>query len=181
MAIATSHSTTLYTLGRGVLSIGDWVGTTPPSSFQDLGNAPSVEVEVTEETLDHFSSRTGLKLKDKSVVLESGYMVNFELDELSVKNLQVYLKATLSGSNVLLANTAVDKEYALKFVSDNAAGPNETWEFWRCKISPGGPFSLIGDEWLTLSFAAEGLSDSENHATSPFFTVTFATTTTTTT
>ena len=70
-------------------------------------------------------------------------------------------------------------EFAVKFVSDNPAGPNETWEFWRCKLSPGGAFSLIGDEWSLLSFTAEGLADITNHSTSPYFTVTFETTTTT--
>ena len=178
MAVAAAHSTTLYTLGRGILSIGEWSGETPPGVYTDLGNAPSIEVEVTEETLDHYSSREGLKLKDKKVVLETGYTVTFDLDEVSMNNLKIFLKGTIDG-NVIMANTALDQEYAIKFVSNNAAGPNETWEFWRCQISPGGAFSLIGDEWLTLSFSAEGLADTDNHATSPYFNVAFATTTTT--
>jgi hypothetical protein len=140
-----------------------------------------MEVEVTEETLEHYSSRGGARTKDKTVILETGYNVNFDLDEHSVVNLQMFLKATLSGSNVLQANTALDKEYALHFASDNAAGPNETWRFHRVKLSPGGPLNLIGDEWGSMSFAGEGLSDVSNNPSSPYFTVTRATTTTTTT
>jgi hypothetical protein len=179
---ASSPSTSLYQLGRGVVSIGEWNGTTPPASYTDVGNSPRFEVEVTEETLDHYSSRSGTRLKDKTVIVETGYTLNFDLDEISIKNLQMFLKATLSGakSHILLANTVLDKEYAVKFDSANPAGPDETWEFWRAKLSPGGPFSLIGDEWSLITFSAEGLADTANHATSPYFTVTFATTTTTT-
>ena len=138
-------------------------------------------MEVTEEKLEHFSSRTGTKTKDKSVILETGYNVNFDLDEVSVANLQVYLKGTLSGTRKILANTALENEYALKFVSDNPAGQNQTWEFWRCKLSPGGAFGLISDEWGLLTFTGEGLADTANHPATPYFDVTFATTSTTTT
>lgn len=180
MPIDTSPNTTLYTLGRGVLSIGEWSGTNPPGSLTDVGNCPKMEVEVTEEKLNHFSSRTGLRQKDKSVVLETGFTLNFDLDEISVLNLQTYLKARLSGSNVLLANMVTGMEHQIKFVSDNSVGPNETWDFWRLELSPNGAFSLIGEEWSTLSFTGEGLSDITYHSTSTFFTVTFGTTTTTT-
>jgi hypothetical protein len=179
MAIPTSPSTALYTLGKGILSIGDWDGTTPPTAgeYVDVGNCPSFEVEVTEESLDHYSSREGTRKKDKSVIIETGYTATFTLDEMSVKNLQIYLKATLQGSNVLLANTSLEKEYALKFVSNNPAGPDQIWELWRVKLSPNGAFSLIGEEWSTLSFTGEGLADSDNHPTSSYFNVTFSTTT----
>jgi len=181
MPVASSPSTTLYTLGKGVLSIGEWSGATPPSSFVDVGNCPKFEVEVTEEKLAHYSSRSGTRVKDKEVILETGYNCNFDLDEISVQNLKMFLKATLTGGNILSANTALDKEYALKFVSDNPVGPNETWQFWRCKLSPAGAFATIGEEWAKLSFAASGLADTANHSSPPYFTVTFATTTTTTT
>lgn len=181
MAIPTSPSTALYTLGKGILYIGDWSGETAPtypSAYVDVGNCPSFEVEVTEEKLDHFSSRSGTRVKDKSVILETGFTVTFGLDEISVKNLQIFLKATLSGTTVLYANTVLEKEYALRFVSDNPSGPNEEWVFWRVKLSPNGAFSLIGEEWSTLSFTGEGLADTTGHPTSPYFTVTFSTTTT---
>ena len=175
----SSPSTSLYALGRGILSIAEWVGETPPSEgdYEDVGNSPRFEVEVTEEKLEHFSSRSGLKVKDKIVTLETGYMLNFDLDEISVANLAKFLKGTLSGSNVILANTALSKEYGCKFISDNPVGENETWEFWKVQLSPGAAFNLISDEWSLMSFTGEGLADETGHPTSPFFTVTFATTT----
>lgn len=183
MPIQSGHSTTLYTLGRGILSMGEWSGDTPPAggAYYDVGNCPKFDVEVTEEVLDHFAYRSGTRTKDKSISLESGYTLSFDLDELSVKNLKNLIKGTLTGTNVLHANQNLDQEFGIKFVSDNPAGPNQTWEFWKCKLSPDGAFSLIGDDWVTLSFTGEGLDDSTNHASSPFFNVTYATTTTTTT
>jgi hypothetical protein len=175
MAIPTSPSTALYTLGKGILSVGEWSGTTPPGGYTDIGNCPSFEVEVTEESLDHYSSRSGTRVKDKSVIIETGYTLTFALDEMSVKNLQMYLKATVSGST-LQANTALEQEYAFKFVADNPAGPNQIWEFWRVKLSPNGAFSLIGEEWSTVSFTGEGLADTDNNPSSSYFNVTFSTT-----
>lgn len=176
----TPHNTELFSLGKGILYIAEWVGTTPPAAVDtDIGNCPRMEVEVTEEKLEHYSSRASTKTRDKVVILEVGYDLSFDLDEIALVNLQRFLRATLSGTNVLLANTALSKEYALKFVSDNAAGPNETWEFWRLELSPGAAFNLISDEWSLLTFNGKGLSDVANHANSPYFNVTYATTTTT--
>lgn len=180
----SSPSTENYSLGKGVLEIGEWSGATPPqypAGYIDVGNCPEFTVEVTESVLDHFSSRSGIKMKDKTITLETGYTVKFKLDEMSVKNLQMFLRATLSGQNVLLANTALSKEYALRFTADNPVGPNETWAFWRCKLKPDGAFSLIGDDWQSMGLSGEGLADVSNNPTSPYFTVTYATTTTTST
>lgn len=176
---ASPHSTTLYTLGRGIVSIAQWNGTTPPVSLTDVGNSPRFEAEVTEETLDHYSSRSGTRNKDKSVVLETGFTLNFDLDEFAISNLAIFLMGSISG-NVISANTELDKEYTVSFQSDNPSGPNELWEFHRVKLSPGGSLNLISDEWSLMTFSGEGLSDTTNNPTSPYFTVTFATTTTTT-
>jgi len=175
------HSTENYAIGKGILSIGEWSGTTPPGSYTDIGNCPSVEVEPATERLPHYSSRTGFRTKDKNPIIQTEYTINFDCDEMATINLNRFLMGTLSGTNVVLGLTATDKEYALKFVSDNPLGPNQTWEFWKVSLAPNGPLQLIGEEYMTMSFAGEGLSDVANHSTSPYFTVTYETTTTTTT
>lgn len=178
----TNPSTTLYTLGRGVLEIAPWSGATPPSigDYVDVGNCPKFDVEISEDELDHYSSRAGLKTLDKTVTLQAGYTATFDLDEVSVANMARFLRGTLAG-NVIHALTALTKEYALKFTTDNPAGEDQTWELWRCKLTPGGAFSLIGDDWSKMSFTAKGLADVANHASTPYFDVTWVTTTTTTT
>jgi len=183
MPIYSSPSTELYQLGKGVLSIGEWSGATPPSSYTDVGNCPTFTITVTEETLAHYSSRSGTRTKDKEVIIETGYTLEFQLDEISSYNLQMFLKASATGSSpiILKANSELTKEYAVKFKSINPAGPNELWQFWRVKLKPNGAFSLIGDDWSKIGFTGEGLADTANHSDSPYFTVTYGTTTTTTT
>ena len=176
-----SPSTENYTLGKGILSVGLWSGSTPPAVFTDLGNAPSFNIEITREKLDHYSSRSGVRSKDKTLEIESGYKIAFELDEMSVLNLKTFLRGTLTGTNKIHANTNIGQEFAVKFVSGNTYGQNFTWEFWKCELSPNGALNLISDEVIKMGFNGEGLEDSVNHSSSKFFDVTFVTTTTTTT
>lgn len=157
-----------YTLGRGTLKIGAWDGATAPVTMEDVGNCDSFEFELSEERLDHYSKKSGTKVKDKSVALETGYGVNFVLDEITLANLAMFLKGTIA-TDVIHANQAIDKEYALEFTTANAEGDNYKYEFWKVKLSPNGSFSLIGDEWSALSFSGEGLADQVDHATSPHF------------
>lgn len=177
------HSTDNYAIGKGILYIGEWSGTTPPTDpagFSDMGNCSSIEVEPTVERLPHYSSRTGFRTKDKNPIIQSEYVVNFDLDEIAAVNVNRFLMGTLSGTNVVQALQAANAEFALKFVSDNPLGPNQTWKFHRVTLAPNGALALIGEEWMVMSFTAEGLSDTANNSASPYFTVTFVTTTTTT-
>jgi len=179
----SSPSTSLYTLGRGMLYIGEWTGSTPPSivALTAVGNCPRLEVEISEEKLEHYSSMQAARLKDKTVVLETGYTINFDLEEASLANLQWFLKATVTGAknHILQANQAVDKEFLVRFVTNNTSGPNQKWQFHRVQLSPGGALGLITDEWQAMSFTGEGLADVSNNPNSPLFNVEFVTTTTT--
>lgn len=176
-----AHDVNNYAIGKGILSIAEWTTTTPPTVFTDLGNAPSIEIEPTVERLPHYSSRTGLRLKDKNPIIQSEYMLNFDLDEPAAFQLNLFLMGVMSGSNVVQALQGTDKEFSLKFVSDNPIGGNQTWLFHKATLAPNGAMQLIGEEWMTMSFTAEGLADTANNADSPYFNVTYVTTTTTTT
>ena len=113
--MAVAPNTGNYTIGKGKLYIAEWVGDTPPSSYTDLGNAPSVEIEHAIEKLPHYASMSSFKLKDKNIVLQKDYTVNFALDEMSAYNLKIFLQGT-TGSGVIHALQAAEIEYALKFL-----------------------------------------------------------------
>jgi hypothetical protein len=172
------HNTDLYALGRGVLYIKDFEAA--DSTYAEMGNAPTIEVEPTYEQLDHYSSQAGLRTKDKTVILQAEYTVNFELDEIAAINLNKYLMGTIS-VNVISGLQGTTQEYTLKFCTDNPVGQNSTWVFHRCNLRPNGAMSLIGAEWQMMAMTAMGLSDSTNNPSSPYFNVTYCTTTTTTT
>jgi hypothetical protein len=181
MPVESSPSTTLYTLGKGVVSIAEYDDNGTLGEYSDMGNAPAFSFELNEEKLEHYSSRSGAKRKDKEVTIQVGYMLTFTLDEFSVSNLVKFLRGTLVGSYQITALTNLSKEYAIRFTSANAAGPNQIWNFHKCTLKPNGALNLISDEWDAMEFTGEGLDDTTNHATSPYFTVDYQTTTTTTT
>lgn len=178
MAMMPPHNTENYALGRGLLYAAEFSGGAP-GEYVEVGNCPRFELELTEEKLDHFDSRSGLKNKDRQVVIQTGYTVNFDLDEIAAENLQKFLKASRDGKR-LMVNQNPDAEYALRFSARNPVGPRQRWEFWRVKLAPAGALGLIGENWETLSFVGEGLADTVNHPESPQIDVLMTTTTTTT-
>jgi len=168
-----------YAIGKGMLYISAFPGA-GAASWVHIGNCPTIELEQTIERLPHYSSQSGLRVKDKNPVVQTDYMVNFDCDEMAASVLQKYLMASATG-NTYHGMQSPNTEYAIRFVSDNPIGPDQVWYFWKCTISPNGSLSLIGDEWMVMSFTAEGLSDSANHSSSPYFDMIPKTTTTTTT
>jgi len=175
------HDTQLYALGKGIVYIATWssdAGPTDPTDYADLGNCTSFEVTPAVDKLDHFSSRGGARFKDKTVVIEKRYTITFDLDELAAANLNRFFLGT-QALGVISAFENPDSEYAVKFVSDNPAGKNFTFRFWKVTLTPNGSLQLITDEWMSMSFTGEGLSDTVNHSSSPLFTVTYTTTSTT--
>lgn len=186
----TPHDVENYVIGKGILYIAEWTGSTPPTDpddYSEIGNCPSIEIEPSVERLPHYSSRSGFRTKDKNPVIETNYMVNFECDEMAAANLKAFLMGSLTpnakGGGTLHAMTQPNQEFALKFVADNPAGQQtwKTWKFWRGTMQPNGALQLIGDEWIAAAYQFEGLSDVANHATSQYFDVEYATTSTTTT
>lgn len=161
--MAASPSTGNYTLGRGIVTIGEWADdTTYPTVFTDMGNVTGFELELTEEKLDHYSSRAGLRVKDKSVTLEVGYNVSFTPDEDTYNNFLIYSKgaytAPATGVDAFVEGlAATDKNYAVIFTTANAAGEDKVYKFYKVSLGPNGNLALIGDVWLEIPLIGEGL------------------------
>jgi hypothetical protein len=136
------HDVENYSIGKGILYVAEWSGGAA-GAYSDMGNAPSIEIEPTLERLPHYSSRQGFRVKDKNPVIQTDYMVNFDLDEIAAANLNKYLLGVIDGDTIHGLQSA-NKEFALKFISDNPLGPNQVWEFWKCTLSPNGAMQLIG-------------------------------------
>lgn len=151
-----------YSLGRGKVYVGEWSAGVFPATYEEMGNAPEVSLELTEETLEHYNSQAGLRTKDKSVTLETGYNLKITTDELSSANLARFVKGTITAATVtdnlfITGNDVLDQEFAIKFVADNPAGPNYTYYFWRVKLKPSGEIAMISDEWAQMAYEGEGL------------------------
>ena len=84
--MATAPNTDNYTLGKGVVFFDQLVA----GAFQgerDLGNAPSFTFNIALEKLEHYSSRGGLKAKDKEIISQITPGLAFTLDEVNKENL----------------------------------------------------------------------------------------------
>ena len=84
-----------YNLGRGIVyfaplsSVIDSLNL--PLGYRDLGNAPEFSISLETETLEHQSSRSGLKVTDKEVVISQKITLALTLDEINFQNLAVLL------------------------------------------------------------------------------------------
>lgn len=168
------HSTDNYTIGKGILYVGD-VKASP--SYVEIGNCPSISLEITEERLEHFSSRGGLKNRDLYPLVQVKYTVTFDCEEITKENLLKFLHAEDQG-DWMAALQDFKTEYSLKFEEDNPIGPSRVWKFHRGILSANGALEAIGDDWKKLSFKFEGLTDDSNHSSSPYFDVCWTSTST---
>jgi hypothetical protein len=175
-AVYDSPNALNYLIGKGIITIAPVNEVTGmPGTYVDLGNCPRFEFETNEQAVTHSSSRYKVKEEDAEYVIMTGYNLNFTLDEVSIENMKLFLRATntiVTLVNTLHANQEIDTRYSVKFASDNSAGPDSVWTFHKVKLTPSGTFSLISDEYTSMSFAAKGLAERIGHPTSPFFDMT---------
>ena len=108
------HKTENYTLGKGKLLFQP-AGT---NGFIDLGNSPNFTVSQAVEKKEHFSSRSGLQVKDATVVTKITGAGKFTLDEPNITNLNFFIMGDViadisqtSGSLTLQAFTAREDKW----------------------------------------------------------------------
>lgn len=95
-----------YNLGRGILYLATLSNGLPDvNGWRDLGNCPEFNASVEVETLDHQSSRQGLRVTDKSVVVSQTVNLSFQLDEVNFQNLALFFSGAASQN--ALVNPAV--------------------------------------------------------------------------
>lgn len=95
-----------YTLGRGTVyesAIDSTTELPDGNGWRDLGNATEFTVSLETETLEHQSSRSGLRVVDKEVILSQTMSISFTLDELNDQNVASFL----SGETATHTNAAI--------------------------------------------------------------------------
>lgn len=91
-----SPSTDNYTLGKGVVYFNRKDLTSGlMTGERDLGNAPAFSFNVSLEKLEHFSSRGGLRAKDKEIISQITPGISFTLDEVTAENLALLVLADI--------------------------------------------------------------------------------------
>jgi len=83
-----------YLLGRGILRLDIYNSSNAATgAFFDVGNCTSFSLNIDEETLEHQSSREGLKQTDASVTLSKTLGGSFTLDELAMRQMGFFLSS----------------------------------------------------------------------------------------
>ena len=150
-----------YTLGRGIVyESGINTSTEKPdlNGWRDLGNATEFNVSLETEKLEHKSSRAGLQVVDKEVVLSQKMTINFSLDELNDENVASFLSGeTAAHTNPAIAGFAVTvlssavvlgRWYDIVNPSGERAYDMETGDILLEKTT--GPVTLVEDTDYTL-------------------------------
>lgn len=163
-------STENYQLGSGVISFDKFDSDGLPTGMRDLGNAVLMTIEVAVEKKDHFTRRTALRSRDKTVVLSASAMVKFTLDEYDRNNVALALFGTLSG-NVISIMKETEILGQIRFVGDPTAGPRWSVDLWRVNLKPTKPVDFLSEDWGTLEFEGTIEDDTDNHPSTPYGTV----------
>lgn len=89
--MSAAPNTNNYSLGKGIVYFDRYNAAGALTGELDLGNAPAFALAAAIESLDHFSSRKGLKEKDLSIEVSIGMMVKLTLDESAKENINLAL------------------------------------------------------------------------------------------
>jgi len=82
-----------YVVGRGRLFFGQFrKGTRKALGQAYFGNTPELSTSQDEETLDHYSSEAGVRVKDASVTLQNDASASFQCDNISNRNLALWFR-----------------------------------------------------------------------------------------
>ncbi len=154
-----------YYIGKGRVF---W---TPEAGVErDLGNVPEFEFTPELEKLAHYSSRSGVRTKDREVVIEKSATLRIVMEEWSVENLALQLMGDTPADNGsgdmefdLLAEDEIRGQ--IRFVGANSVGPQVTITLPLVSFIPSSAISLIGDEWGTLELAGEVLTSAGSFGT----------------
>lgn len=149
-----------YYIGKGSV----YIKLLGESAYVDAGNCPTFEFQAKVTQLDHFSSQTGVKVKDFTAVTEISGALNMVLEEFTARNMGFAFLGIPSGGPSpadetidIFSNPVI--YCAVKFIGANDIGPIWTVEFPLVRISPSKALALIGSTWGTIDLDGDVLFD----------------------
>ena len=145
-----------YTVGKGRVQ----VRVSGETNFRDIGNCPEFEFTPEIEKLDHVSSQTGVKSKDKTIVLSKKGTLRIVFEELTAENMRLALLGSAiseqsSGDQEIEIFGASQITTEVKFIGTNDYGPKWEYYFRQVDFIPSSGISLISDEWLGVEITGE--------------------------
>ena len=151
-------ATSDYYIGKGIVSFMK----TGEVTYRDVGNVPEFEFTPELEELEHFSSRAGVRSKDRTIVLEKNGTLRIVLEEFTPENLAIAFLGTLTDDTYgtvidIFASNAITG--AIRFVGTNQIGTRYQIDFPNVSFIPSGTIGLISDEWGQIELTGDVLVD----------------------
>ena len=120
-----------YSFGGGIIYLASLDANGYPKDFRDVGNTSEFTSSISSESLDHYSTRAGLRTKDATVTIQTDASVAFTLDNINMNNLALFF----SGTTNTFTNPAIAGLTATQFVQDGNLKVN-AWYQLRVGTSP---------------------------------------------
>jgi hypothetical protein len=139
-----------YTIGKGLI----YIKTSTDAQRRAIGNCPEFEFTPEIEKLEHFSAMSGVRERDRTVVLEKKGTLRIVIEEMTAENLRLALLGTLedgsSGDQIIDIFSESQISAEVWFEGQNDVGPKWNYYFGRVDFIPSSGISLISDEWMTV-------------------------------
>jgi hypothetical protein len=145
-----------YVLGRGRIYFNRFVSDSDKSSVGGeiyFGNTTEFATTVASDTLDHFGSEGGLKVKDASVTLQINRSGKFTTDNISATNLALFFSGVSSTVTTTAAPAATENMklykgayHQLGTTGTNPAGLRKITNLVVTTIG-GGPVTISPSEY----------------------------------
>lgn len=154
---ATSPNVGNLQVGKGIVSFKKEGALT----YRDLGNVSALTVTPDMTTLEHFSSREGVRKKDLTIIIEKKSTVVMTLEEFTPENLAMGLlgavdMAAVGGPEVdIFSENAITG--ALRFVGTNEVGPKITIDLYNVSFLPNSDINFLSDEWNNMELTGDVL------------------------
>lgn len=159
MAITnTSPNIENYFVGKGIVKISTDDGAT----YRDIGNVPEFEFTPELDKLEHFSSRTGVRTKDRTIVREKSATIRIVMEEMTADNLGLVLLGAVTGASSPYSIdifSLSEVNVAVRFIGQNDVGAKIQLDFPNVSLQPSGSFTPISDEWGQMEISGEVLAD----------------------
>lgn len=146
---------------------GDIARTRKPYLY--LGNVVTGSFTSDITFLDHFTAKSGSRVKDRSVVQEISISVNITMDEPDVQNMNFFMLGgditTVGGSpskKTFAPYTVLERNGGAKIGGVSDTGNEWIWTCTKATLKPDGEFAFNDQDWSQFSFIMDVLQDEDN-------------------
>ena len=151
----TSPNPANYQIPKGVLYFTPVEG----GDRRQVGNVSQAELDIKITALDHYSSMTGIKTKDLTVITEKAAEIKMSFEEFNPENVALALvghESVNTAGEFTISVLSENMRYGkLEIIGTNDVGPRWNFVFPRVGIKPSAALALIDDKWNKMELTAE--------------------------